>query len=185
MDAWYWGPRELRDCDNPELFGTWLHHFAYRDRMIHYGTLGDQTIYIRFGLICLFTLFIIFGLFFPVFQHGASLVYNDVVNIMHGPKIWESWASQLCWVFLAMVCCLYLVLNHFLNQWFVVNCILRNRVQWNLNKMHRILQKKMHLEMPSTKCRLFCLSSSVYTSSVERSQLTRQTRWNPQEEGWT
>ena len=31
-----------RDCDNPELFGTWLHHFAYRGRMIHYGTLGDQ-----------------------------------------------------------------------------------------------------------------------------------------------
>ena len=51
-----------RDCDNPELFGTWLHHFAYRGRMIHYGTLGDQTIYTRFGLICLFTLLIIFGL---------------------------------------------------------------------------------------------------------------------------
>ena len=30
-------------------------------------------------------------------------IYNDVVNIMHGPKIWESWACQLCWVFLAMV----------------------------------------------------------------------------------
>ena len=57
-----------RDCDNPELFGTWLHHFAYRDRMIHYGTLGDQTIYTRFGLICLFTLLIIFGL--PCFNTG-------------------------------------------------------------------------------------------------------------------
>ena len=57
-----------RDCDNPELFGTWLHHFAYRGRMIHYGTLGDQTIYTRFGLICLFTLLIIFGL--PCFNTG-------------------------------------------------------------------------------------------------------------------
>ena len=60
-----------RDCDNPELFGTWLHHFAYRDRMIHYGILGDQTIYTRFGLICLFT----YHFRTPVFQHGASLVY--------------------------------------------------------------------------------------------------------------
>ena len=52
-----------RDCNNlqsPELFGTWLHYFAYHGRMIHYGTLGDQTIYTRFGLICLFTF--IFGL---------------------------------------------------------------------------------------------------------------------------
>ena len=57
-----------RDCDNPELFGTWLHHFAYRGRMIHYGTLGDQTIYTRFGLICFFTLLIIFGL--PCFNTG-------------------------------------------------------------------------------------------------------------------
>ena len=60
-----------RDCDNlrrSELFGTWLHHFAYRGRMIHYGTLGDQTIYTRFGLICLFTLLIIFGL--PCFNTG-------------------------------------------------------------------------------------------------------------------
>ena len=61
-----------RDCDNLrslELFGTWLHHFEYRGRIFHYGTLGDQTIYTRFGLICLFTLLIIFGL--PC--HGASL----------------------------------------------------------------------------------------------------------------
>ena len=36
--------------------------------MIHYGTLGDQTIYTRFGLICLFTLLIIFGL--PCFNTG-------------------------------------------------------------------------------------------------------------------
>ena len=57
-----------RDCDNPQLFGTWLHHFAYRGRMIHYGTLGDQTIYTRFGLICLFILLIIFGL--PCFNTG-------------------------------------------------------------------------------------------------------------------
>ena len=68
------GGASWRDCDNlwsPELFGTWLHQFAYRGRMIHYGTLGDQTIYTRFGLICLFTL--LFRT--PVFQHGASLVF--------------------------------------------------------------------------------------------------------------
>ena len=62
----------LRDCDNlrsPKLFGTWLHLFAYRGRMIHYGTLGHQTID-NFGLICLFTL----HFRTPVFQHGASLV---------------------------------------------------------------------------------------------------------------
>ena len=120
-----------RDCDNlwsSELFGTWLHHFAYArvtlstaghlhtavphcshsrapivhtavprennehgcvylccravcklpgcveghpwygGRMIHYGTLGDQTIYTRFGLICLFILLIIFA--FPCFNTG-------------------------------------------------------------------------------------------------------------------
>ena len=50
------------------LVHVWLHHFAYRDRIIHYGTLGDQTIYTRFGLICLFTLLIIFGL--PCFNTG-------------------------------------------------------------------------------------------------------------------
>ena len=72
-----------RDCDNlrsPELFGTWLHHFAYRWRDCDnlrspelFGswlqrTLGDQIIYTRFGLICLFTLLIIFGL--PCFNTG-------------------------------------------------------------------------------------------------------------------
>ena len=40
--------------------------------MIHYGTLGDQTIYTRFGV----NLFVYFTYHFrtPVFQYGASLV---------------------------------------------------------------------------------------------------------------
>ena len=68
-----------RYCDNlrsPELFGTWLHHFAYHGRMIHYGTLGEQTIYTRFWD----NLFVYFTYHFrtPVFQHGASLVIYDL-----------------------------------------------------------------------------------------------------------
>ena len=71
-----------RDCDNlwsPELFGTCLHHFAYRGRIIHYSTLGDQTIYTRFGV----NLFVYFTYHFrtPVFQQGASLVHfiNNII----------------------------------------------------------------------------------------------------------
>ena len=41
--------------------------------IVRYGTLGDQTIYTRFGLICLFTLLFIFGLSLPKGNaHGAN-----------------------------------------------------------------------------------------------------------------
>ena len=66
-----------RDCGNlrsPELFGTWLHHFAYLGS-IHYSTMGDQTIYTWFWL----NLFVHFTYHFrtPMFQHGPSLVYTN------------------------------------------------------------------------------------------------------------
>ena len=53
---------------NYSAHGFIILHIVVEWFIVHYGTLWDQTIYTRFGLICLFTLLIIFGL--PCFNTG-------------------------------------------------------------------------------------------------------------------
>ena len=82
------------NCEALELFGTWLHHFAYRGWMIHCSLWHPGR-----------NIFVYFFLHFrtPVFQHGASLVYilitKNIRYLLWDRGFWRS-LNNTCPIFL-------------------------------------------------------------------------------------
>ena len=52
--------------------------------------------------------------------------------------------------------------SHYLNQcWNIVNCAIRDKLQWQFHRIQIFSVNKMHLKISSTKWRPFCLGLKV------------------------
>ena len=64
--------------------------------------------------------------------------------------------------------------SHYLNQcWIIVHWNLKNKLQWNLNKICTFTFKKMHLKMSSVKWRPFCLGLNMLRTIIQRQQTAK------------